>query len=386
MEQVGSMLLARFSKMSFKKTAETLSKGAHTLERDYYVSPDILQKEYENIFLNHWICAGRTSDLSKPGQYKVVSVGTESAIILRDTSGNLLGHTNVCRHRGTRICEHERGEFSKSIQCGYHGWTYGLDGQLIGAPHMDEVHGFEKSDYSLFSVPVAEWEGFIFLNFSDGFQDFDITFEPLKDRFNAWAIGELLPLKTISYDVKGNWKLVIQNYCECYHCPILHPELAAITPYMSGRNDLYEGHFLGGYMDLNEGRDSITSSGQLCCPPLKNISEVDKNRVYYYSIFPNMLLSLHPEYVMYHTVWPNGADSCTVECTWLFERRVRVSGKNKLNEAINFWDRTNKQDWYISELSQLGIQSIKYKPAPYSGQESLLAAFDKNYLKQLRGD
>ncbi len=369
--------------MSFKKTAEILTKGSHTLDRDYYVNPEILQKEYENIFLNHWICAGRASELSKSGQYKVVSVGSESAIILRDGNGDLHGHANVCRHRGTRICEHARGMLSKSIQCGYHGWTYGLDGQLVGAPHMDEVDGFQKEDYSLFSFPVSEWEGFIYINFSDDPQNFKTTFGPLKDRFNAWTIGDLIPIKTISYNVAGNWKLVIQNYCECYHCPILHPDLAAITPYMSGRNDLYEGHFLGGYMDLNEDKESITTNGNLCCPPLRNIKEDDMKRVYYYSIFPNMLLSLHPEYVMYHTVWPKDVDNCTVECTWLFEKGVSELGDHKPKEAIDFWDMTNKQDWHISELSQLGIQSKKYKPAPYSGQESLLAAFDQNYLKQL---
>ncbi len=369
--------------MEFKKTAETLPTGAHTLERNFYVNPEILQKEFENIFQNHWICAGRTSELSDPGQYKVINVGTESAIIIRDTNRNLRAHTNVCRHRGTRICEHESGQFSKSMQCGYHGWTYGLDGQLVGAPHMDEVEGFNKSDYSLFPIPIAEWEGFIFINFSDHPQDFETAFEPIKNRFSPWTINDLKPLEKIHYDVAGNWKLVIQNYCECYHCPILHPDLAAITPYMSGRNDLHEGPFLGGYMDLNKDKDSITSSGNFCCPPLKNLKKDDLKRVYYYSIFPNMLLSLHPEYVMYHTVWPAGVDKCIVECTLLFEKDVLEIGAHKPNEAIDFWDMTNKQDWHISELSQLGIQSKKYTPAPYSGQESLLAAFDKYYLEKL---
>ena len=190
-------------------------------------------------------------------------------------------------------------------------------------------------------------------------------------------------MKTIHYEVAGNWKLVIQNYCECYHCPIIHPDLAAITPYMGGRNDLHEGPFLGGYMDFKEDKESVTASGHFCFPPLKGLGEDDKKRVYYYSIFPNMLLSLHPEYVMYHTVQPDGVDKCKVECTWLFDPSVDTEKYNP-NEAIDFWDMTNKQDWYISELSQLGIQSSRYLPAPYSGQESLLAAFDEHYIKQLK--
>ena len=369
--------------MNFKLTAETLEPGAHTLERKYYTCQNILHKEYENLFLNNWICAGRSLDLAENGQYKVINIGKESIIILRDENGELRAHFNVCRHRGTRICKNESGQFSKSIQCGYHGWTYNLKGKLIGAPHMDSVDGFDKKDYPLHSVPLAEWEGFIFINLSDEPEDFDSVFAPLKDRFSPRNISNLVIQKTIKYNVKGNWKLVVQNYCECYHCPILHPELAAIHNYMGGRNDLHEGPFLGGYMDFNDDKDSITASGELCCPPLSGITDKNLNRVYYYAIFPNMLLSLHPEYVMYHTVWPDGVDKCKVTCFWLFSKDVVESGKYKPQDAIDFWDMTNKQDWYISELSQLGIQSKKYSPAPYSGQESLLAAFDKYYLSEL---
>ena len=153
--------------MSFKKTAETLRDGAHTLERDYYVNPQILIKEYDNIFLNNWVCAGRSSELSKNGKYKIVNIGTESAIILRGATGKLRAHANVCRHRGTRICDKSSGQFSNSIQCGYHGWTYNLNGDLIGAPHMDTVDNFNKKDYPLHSISIAEWEGFIFINFKD---------------------------------------------------------------------------------------------------------------------------------------------------------------------------------------------------------------------------
>ena len=116
-----------------------------------------------------------------------------------------------------------------------------------------------------------------------------------------------------------------------------------------------------------------------------NVAIDDLNRVYYYSIAPNMLISLHPEYVMYHTVWPDGVDKCIVNCSWLFNKDVIKSKKYNTADAVNFWDTTNKQDWHISELSQLGIQSKKYSPAPYSGQESLLAAFDQYYKASLKG-
>ena len=116
--------------MTFKKTAETLPKGAHTLERDYYVNPSILQREYDNIFFRNWICAGRSSELTEVGQYKVINIDKESVIVLRGKNGDLKAHFNVCRHRGTRICEKAAGQFSKSIQCGYHGWTYDYEGSV----------------------------------------------------------------------------------------------------------------------------------------------------------------------------------------------------------------------------------------------------------------
>ena len=155
---------------------------------------------------------------------------------------------------------------------------------------------------------------------------------------------------------------------------------------MGGRNDFYDGPFLGGYIKFNKDKDSITTTGRLCCPPINNVKDDDLKRVYYYSIFPNLLLSLHPEYIMYHTVWPDGVGKCKVDCTWLFEKGVVGSDEHQIQDAIKFWDRTNKQDWYISELSQLGIRSKKYSPAPYSGQESLLAAYDKFYVKKLSND
>ena len=194
--------------MKFRKTAETLEDGARTLERDYYVNPKILKKEYEKIFLKNWICAGRVSELSNKGKYKVINLGTESAIILRDSSNALKAFTNVCRHRGTRICNELKGEFSKSIQCSYHGWTYDLSGNLVGAPHMDSVEGFIKSDYPLYSIAIAEWGGFIFINFENKPESFKKEFSPILSKFTNWNISDLVPIETKTYQSQKSEKLV----------------------------------------------------------------------------------------------------------------------------------------------------------------------------------
>ena len=199
--------------MNFKKTADTLELGAHTLQREYYIDPNILDKEYKSIFQKQWICVGRSNDIKKPGQFITHEIGDESIIIARDKDKGIKAHYNVCRHRGTRICNDAKGTFPNSIQCGYHGWTYALDGALVGAPHMNEVENFDKKDYGLHSVPVNEWEGFIFISLSNEPDDFDKVFSSISNRFSKWEISDLETFKTIEYQVNGNWKLVIQNYC-----------------------------------------------------------------------------------------------------------------------------------------------------------------------------
>src|ERR1043165_1754374 len=149
---------------AFRKTAEIFTSGAKTLPQRYLVSPEIFKKEQERIFSTHWLCVGHQSQLTTAGAYFVQEVAGESLIILRDQKQQLRAFYNVCRHRGTRLAEQKTGHFHATIQCPYHAWTYGLDGKLVGAPHMDEIPGFSKANYSLQQVAVALWEGFIFLN------------------------------------------------------------------------------------------------------------------------------------------------------------------------------------------------------------------------------
>ena len=365
----------------YHKTATTLIKGAKTLDRKYYIDKDIFDLELENIFYKNWLCIGRSNEVSKKGKFIKFDLGSESIIIVRNDKNVLNGFFNVCRHRGTRICIEEKGSFSNTIQCKYHGWTYNLEGRLVGAPNMDNVDKFEKKDYPLHTVLIKEWEGFIFICLSDKAEEFDTFYEPIKNKFNEWQLSELETIEKKDYLVKANWKLVMQNYNECYHCPTIHPDLAKIHHFTSGENDLYEGPFLGGFMTLNENMNSITKSGDLSSNPIPAVKKINLNRVYYYSLFPNMLISLHPDYVMYHRVLPISTNQCKVTCSWLFLQKN--NDQHNKRDAIEFWDKTNKQDWNISKLSQLGIQSRKYSPGPYSGRESLLSTFDNYYLSKL---
>ncbi|PYJ20583.1 MAG: (2Fe-2S)-binding protein, partial [Verrucomicrobia bacterium] len=223
---------------AFRKTVESFAAGAKTLAQEYFVSPEIFAQEQEKIFSKHWVLVGHQSELAEVGDYFLAEVASESLIIVRDKGGDVRGFYNVCRHRGTRLREDRNGHLS-AIQCPYHAWTYALDGRLIGAPHMDDVPGFDKADYSLHPVHLGLWEGFIFVNLaaastSRSNRDYiplDKWFAPLAEKFSHWNLPKLRSAKRIDYDVQANWKLIFENYSECYHCPGVHPMLSKVSPY-----------------------------------------------------------------------------------------------------------------------------------------------------------
>jgi Rieske 2Fe-2S family protein len=367
---------------AFRKTTESFTAGAKTLPQRYFVSSEIFAKEQALIFSTQWMCVGHQSEIAKAGDYFVREVAGESLIIVRDKRGETHGFFNVCRHRGTRLCEERNGHFS-AIQCPYHAWTYGLDGKLIGAPHMDDVPGFVKGDYSLHAVNLALWEGFIFVNLMGAPEPLEEWFAPLVGKFTHWNLPKLRSAKRTEYDVRANWKLIFENYSECYHCPGVHPMLSKVSPYDSAENDVCEGPFLGGFMSITKG-GGLTMSGKACALPVGDIRSEDHARVFYYSIFPNMLLSLHPEYVMVHQLWPKSPERTLILCDWFFHPEAFDRGDFHPSDAIDFWDMTNQQDWHVCELSQQGIASRAYQPGPYSARESIPAAWDREYLRYVR--
>jgi Rieske 2Fe-2S family protein len=371
---------------AFRKTIETFVAGAKTLPQRYFVSPEVFAREKARIFATQWICIGHQSQIAGAGDYFVQQVGGESLIVVRDKGGEIHGFYNVCRHRGTRLCEEASGH-TAAIQCPYHAWTYGLDGRLTGAPHMDEAPGFDKAEYSLHAVNLTLWEGFIFVSLADDPRPLEQAFAPLAGKFSHWNLPRLRSARRIEYDVRANWKLIFENYSECYHCPGVHPLLSKISPSDSSENDLSEGPFLGGFMSIAKGK-SLTMSGNACALPVGDIKGEDHFRVFYYSIFPNMLLSLHPEYVMVHQLWPQSPERTLIQCDWFFHPEASGVTAPDYNpeDAVEFWNMTNKQDWHVCELSQQGIVSRAYQPGPYSPRESIPAAWDREYLRAMGGE
>jgi glycine betaine catabolism A len=357
---------------------------AKTLPGRYYTDPEIFRDELERFYCHGWVCAGRAEQVRDAGDYFLREIAAESIIITRDRDENIRAFYNVCRHRGTRLVIEATGNFSGRIQCGYHGWTYGLDGKLIGAPHMDEAAGFCREDYPLYKVHAAEWDGHVFINLDAEAEPLQKQLAGLPEKFAPWRMAELQLHKRIVYDVKANWKLIMLNYNECLHCPLLHPALNRLTNYLGADNEPPRPTYIGGSMGFRGGAETMSLDGKRRRDYLPGLNQEERQRVCYYSILPNFLLSLHPDYMMTATLWPTAVDRTEIIAEWHFHPEEIRKPDFESSDAIDFWDLTNREDWRICELSQAGIQSRAYQPGPYSHREDLLRAFDQIVLARER--
>ncbi len=362
---------------SYVNTRPELSTGITTLPAKYYTDPGHFAAEMERIYFDMWLCAGRTEQIPEAGSYFVRRIGNASVIILRDADGNVHAHHNVCRHRGTMLCGDTEGRFAGRIQCQYHAWTYGLDGGLINAPHMDKVQGFREADYPLRKVAVDTWDGHIFINLSERPTPFADHVVGLPAKFRPWGMEDLRLVERKVYPLKANWKLIIQNYSECLHCPIVHPLLQKQSHYMSGDNEPAQPTYLGGRMELREGIKTLSMDGSTTRACLPGLDAADQRRVYYYAVLPNLLLNLHPDFMLTFTLWPLAPDRTDIVCEWHFHPDAIASPDFDPRSTIEFWDITNRQDWDLSELAQQGISSRGYQPGPYSNREELLHGLDR---------
>ena len=358
--------------------------GARTLDGPWYTSPEVFAEERERIFARAWVCVARLEQLERAGDFIVADVAGESIIVACGNDGRVRAFYNVCRHRGTLLCTASDGRFGGSIQCPYHAWTYALDGTLVAARTMADVPDFRREDYPLHQAAVAVQHGLVYVSLQPDPPPLETTHAALRDRFAPWRLGELRTAQTTHYDVACNWKLIFQNYSECYHCPLIHPQLDRLSPSDSGRNDLVQGPFLGGYSELREPGTSLTHTGATARPPIRTLDVAGRDRIYYYTVFPSLLVSLHPDYAMVHRIRPLGPGRTAIACSWLFEPETIASPGFDPSDAVSFWDLTNRQDWQISELTQRGVASRAYVPGPYANAEGLLAAFDRHYLAAMR--
>ena len=353
-----------------------------TLPRRFYADPDFYRAELERFYFNRWICAGRADQIPRAGDFFTRAVGDENVIVTRDERGDIHALFNVCRHRGTRLSGQPDGHFAGRIQCPYHAWTYDLGGRLLAAPHM--APDFCKDEFPLHRAGCEIWDGNVFVHLESRRVEqagrVTTLAEQLADlpqRFAAWRMGDLRLGRRIVYDVKANWKLIVLNYNECLHCPNLHPALNRLHHYLGAENVAPTACYCGGAMGFREGVETMSMDGRRRRAYLPGLNAAQRQQVVYFSIYPNFLLSLHPDYVMTHTLWPRAHNRTEIVCEWHFHQTELAKPDFHADDAVEFWDLTNREDWWIAEQSQAGISSRVYQPGPYSEREELLWSFDE---------
>jgi Rieske 2Fe-2S family protein len=372
-----------------------------SLPSSYYLSEDIFADEKERIFCREWFCAGRGAQIERPGDYLVLDVVGESILVVRTKDGAIKAHYNVCRHRGTRLVAAAGEELptdikfnggmlgANGIRCPYHLWTYGLDGKLLSAPHVKESEHFCKEEFSLYPAEVELWGGFIFLNLSpEGAKREERALEKQWGeaalRTKRYPLHDLRIAKRIIYEVQANWKIVMENYNECYHCGPVHPELCEVVP--AFRQQGGQGLEWERGVAHKEGATTFTWTGKTNRAPFPGLNEDEKMRHKGELIYPNMMLSLACDHVAAFTLWPNGPKQTTVICDFLFHPEEMKKADFNPSDAVDFWDLVNRQDWEICKRVQQGLGTRVHEIGYYAPMEDLSLDIRRYVLERLGKD
>jgi Rieske 2Fe-2S family protein len=348
-----------------------------------YTDPAVLEWEHANFFRG-WICACHIEQVSERGRYVQVEAGGESVLVIGDDGGLPRAFLNTCRHRGSRLVDDSEGRLRR-LQCPYHAWSYGFDGSLRNAPFTDGLTDFDPACFALHCVRLAVVEGLVLIDLSGEAPPPHAHVGDLAPSLARYRLPELKRGARVVYDVGANWKAIAENYSECLHCPGVHPELNRLSHYLSGVTIEGAGLWCGGSMTLRDGVEDMTVDGARTREP---IAGVDVRSILYFLLFPNTLVSLHPDYVMLHTLWPRAADRTEVVCEWYFEPEAIAAESFDPSDAVDFWDQVNREDWHVCGLAQRGMTSRSYVPGRYTTQEGDVHDFDRmvaeRYMEALR--
>jgi Rieske 2Fe-2S family protein len=330
------------------------------LSREDYLGEAVWARECERIFGRAWCAVGRDSDVGAPGSYLRVDVAGESVLVTRDGDGALHAFYNVCRHRGAELVDSCAGDpcgsFGSAIRCPYHSWTYGLDGRLIRAPFLGAVSDADARDFALAAVHVDSWGGYVFVNLAPTPET--SLLDQLGDvarRVTRYPLSEVRSGARVVYEVAANWKVLAENYNECYHCGPVHPELCDLVPSFrraGGDNLEWERG-----IPHREGAYTFTTTGTTTRAAFPDLDEDELVRHKGELAFPNLLISLSCDHVASFLLTPRGAGHTTIEFDLLFHPDAIADPGFDPSDAFDFWDVVNRQDWAICESVQRGMAS-----------------------------
>lgn len=335
-----------------------------TLPGRYYTDPQIFAVEQATIFEDMWFCAVRGSDIPNAGDFRTVQVGTESLIVSRSRRGEVRAFFNVCRHRGATICTEESGTVKRAFQCSYHAWTYDLDGKLIAAPNLTKMPDIDRVAYGLRRVHVREWLGYVWVSLADEPPPFESTvMQEIVDRLGEVAnldhydLDHLSLGRRIVYDVAANWKLIIENFMECYHCATIHPELTEVLPEFA--DGLAAQVFVNHGAEFGAGIEGFTVDGSAGVDVIPTIDPEQDRRYYAVTVKPQVFVNMVPDHIIFHRMYPLAPDRTVVECDWLFLPSVVESGRD-VSKSVELFHRVNTQDFDACERTQPAMSSRMY--------------------------
>jgi len=335
-----------------------------TLAGRYYTDPGLFAREQERVFEAMWCCAVRAGDLATPGAFRTVQVGKESVLVVRGRDQQLRAFLNVCRHRGALLCTEPAGQVRRNLQCPYHAWTYGLDGALVAAPNLVTMPDVDRVERGLIAVHLREWLGYAWVCLADDPPSFEqdvlaAAVERLGDlaAIEAYRIEDLRVGRRITYDVQANWKLIIENFMECYHCATIHPELTEVLPEFAG--GFAAQYYVGHGAEFSSDAEGFTIDGSAGFDTLPGVAEDQDRRYYAITVKPTVFINLVPDHVIVHRMFPLSAQRTMVECDWLYAEDV-VRERRDVTHSVELFHRVNEQDFEACERTQPAMSSRAY--------------------------
>ncbi|GAA4119377.1 aromatic ring-hydroxylating oxygenase subunit alpha [Enteractinococcus coprophilus] len=332
---------------------------------DVYTDPETFRLEQQNIFETMWNCVLRVDSLASAGQWKRVTVGREELIVVRTRKAGIQAYYNVCRHRGMRVCTTDEGK-SRTLKCGYHAWTYALEGELVAAPNLTSMPDVDRQEYGLKPVHVREWLGYVWVCLADEPPSFEETvLGEVRTRFGEvqsidnYGIENLKLGESKTYEVEANWKLIIENFMECYHCATIHPELTEVIPEFADglasqrKNGEIHGASFGSDIE------GFTVDGSSGVAELPAIAPGQERKYYAITVKPQMFINTVPDHVIIHRMFPQSESKTIVVCDWLFLPEV-VEQDMDISKSVELFHRVNQQDFEACELTQPSMSSKAY--------------------------
>ncbi|HXV37786.1 MAG TPA: aromatic ring-hydroxylating dioxygenase subunit alpha [Myxococcota bacterium] len=351
-----------------------------TLAGRYYRDPELLERELERIFFRSWLLAGRAEAAAKAGDFFRFDVGRESALVVRGRDAQLRAFHNVCRHRGARLCDESAGHFAGAIRCRYHAWSYALDGALRAVPNLHDSQPLEKRRFSLYPLALDCWQGFVFLRFDASGEPLLAALGALPERASAHPLASLRVGARAECVVEANWKILVENFMECYHCPGVHPELVDLVPlYRTGEVDTAGSQ----PPEFREGAVTATLSGTTQRPIFAGLRERPQQRYHAELVLPNLLLYLFPDYVCARSLWPLSPTRTRIQSEWLFDSALLERGDFDPSDAVDFMQRLGDQDWRVCEAVQRGVVSRAHRHGVLLAQESEVEEIQRWYLRSI---